>query len=212
MSERDVQYLLARECWYWDIVPTVILTSADERFRTYRHPVVQGETIKNYVALNVCTRRWGLVISATRMLYFGDVDPKLDKAWKLGPKVVAGMWAATRPGKKLGDVVDAARRAYSEIGYPEEWKLHHQGGMILTKERLDLATADDKTPIVPGMVLAWNPTVQGSKFEDTVVVKKDGTLENLTPCLKWPTVEVEADGQKFKVPALLVKKNVEPAS
>lgn len=211
MSERDVQYLLARELWYWDIVPTVILSSADERFRTYRNPVVQGETIRNYVALNVCARRWGLVVSTTRMLQFGDPDDKLAKAWKEGPKVAAAMWATSRPGKKLGDVVNAARDAYREIGYPEEWKLHHQGGMILTKERLGLATPDDRTPIVPGMVLAWNPTVQGAKFEDTVLVKKDGTLENLTPCLKWPTVEVELEGQKYKVPGLMVRKNVEPA-
>ena len=61
------------------------------------------------------------------------------------------------------------------------------------------------------MVLSWNPTVQGAKFEDTVVVRKDGTLENLTPALKWPTVTVEHDGASFKVPGLLVRKNVEPA-
>lgn len=209
MSERDVQYLLARELWYWDIMPTVILSSADERFRTYRHPVVQGQEIRNYVALNVCTRRWGLVISTTRMVHFGEPDDRLAKVWKEGPKVAAAMWAASRPGKKLGDVIDAARRAYTEIGYPDEWKQHHQGGLILTKERLALVTPGDKTPIVPGMVLAWNPTVQGAKFEDTVVVKKDGTLENLTPCLNWPTVEVELDGQKHKVPGLLISKKTE---
>lgn len=206
MSERDVQYLLARELWYWDIFPTVILSSADERFQTYRHPVVQGATIRRYVALNVCTRRWGLVISTTRMLHFGEPEGTLARAWKEGPKVMGAMWAASRPGNTLGEVVKAAQKAYSTIGFPEEWKLHHQGGMILTKERLGLALPSDKTDIVPGMVLAWNPTVQGAKFEDTVVVKKDGTLENVTPCLKWPTVTVEEGGQSFKVPTVMVRK------
>lgn len=203
MSERDVQYLLAREYWYWDIFPTVLLTAADDRFLTYRHPVVAGNEIKNYVALNVCTRRWGLVVSTTRMVYFGEPDPKLDKVWKDGPNVIAAMWGETRPGKTLGDVVGAAQSAYRAMGYPEEWKLHHQGGMVMGLERLYLVRPGDNTRMVPGMVLAWNPTVQGSKFEDTVVVKKDGSLEVLTPCLRWPTVSVQAGETTYKIPGLL---------
>ena len=53
------------------------------------------------------------------------------------------------------------------------------------------------------MVLAWNPTFQGAKFEDTVVVKEDGALENLTPCIKWPTVEVTEGKTTYKVPGLM---------
>ncbi|MBM3457511.1 MAG: M24 family metallopeptidase, partial [Armatimonadetes bacterium] len=150
MTERDVQYLLCREFWYWDIFPTVVLSAVDERFKTYRHPVVFGETLKNYVALNVCARRWGLVVSTTRLVHFGDPDPALDRAWKSGPRVCAAMWAASRPGQTLGDVIQAAQRAYREIGHPEEWKLHHQGGMIHGLERLYLVPPGDQTKIVPG--------------------------------------------------------------
>jgi Xaa-Pro aminopeptidase len=205
MTERDVQYLLNREYWYWDIFPTVVLSAVDDRFRTYRHPVVMGATLKNYVALNVCTRRWGLVISTTRLVYFGQPDAALAKAWAEGPKVDAAMLAASRPGNTLGDVVKAAQKAYSEIGYPDEWKLHHQGGMVLGLERLYLVPPGDKTEIRPGMVLAWNPTVQGSKFEDTVVVKENGSIENLTPTLKWPTVDVSVGTTNYKIPGLLIR-------
>jgi Xaa-Pro dipeptidase len=205
MTELDVQHLLARELWYWDIFPTVILSAVDERFRIYRHPVVVGASLKRYVALNVCTRRWGLVVSTTRMLHFGEPGEKLAEAWRLGPKVNAAMWAASRPGNTLGEVVEAARKAYREIGFPDEWKLHHQGGPILTLERLFLAQPGDRTKIVPGMVLAWNPTVQGTKFEDTVVVNADGSLENLTPTIRWPSVEVEAGGRRHKVPGLMIR-------
>ncbi len=207
MTERDVQYLLQRECWYWDIFPTVVLSAADERFITYRHPVVVGERIKRYVALNVCTRRWGLVISTTRLVHFGDPPPALKEAWDSGPAVCAAMWAASRPGNTLGDVINAAQRAYGKIGHPDEWKLHHQGGMILGLERLYLVPPGDRTRIVPGMVLAWNPTVQGTKFEDTVVVRPDGALENLSfpEKSRWPAVEVSLDGKKYRVPGLLVR-------
>lgn len=210
MSERDVQYLLCRELWYWDIFPTVVLSAVDERFQTYRHPVVHGATLRRYVALNVCTRRWGLVVSTTRVVHFGAPEGTLAKAWKDGPEVMAAMWAASRPGKTLGDAVKAAQGAYARIGFPDEWQQHHQGGLILTKERLDLVKPGDATRIVPGMVLAWNPTVRGAKFEDTVLVKGDGTLENLTPCLKWPAVSIEKDGQTYRVPGLLVREAPAP--
>ncbi|HEU4754780.1 MAG TPA: M24 family metallopeptidase, partial [Armatimonadota bacterium] len=204
MTERDVQYLLQRELWYWDIYPTVVLSAVDDRFKTYRHPVVVGATLDRMVALNVCTRRWGLVISTTRVLHFGEPEPSLGKAWENGAKVAAAMWASTRPGKTLGDVVAAAQKGYREIGFPDEWKLHHQGGPILTLERLFLVTPGDRTPVRPGMTLAWNPTVQGAKFEDTILVKDDGTVENLSAPINWPTVSVTLDGQTFKIPTLKV--------
>jgi len=205
MTERDVQYLLAREFWYWDIFPTVILSAVDDRFITYRHPVVVGQTLRSYVALNVCTRRWGLTVSTTRLVHFGKPPAALEKAWTDGPRVMAAMWHASAPGNSLGDVLRAAQRAYSDIGHPDEWKLHHQGGMILGLERLYLVQPDDKTAIKPGMVLAWNPSVQGAKFEDTVVVKPDGTLENLTASKKWPMVTVTNGGRSFEIPGLLIR-------
>lgn len=206
MTERDVQYLLARELWYWDIFPTVLLTAADDRLLTYRHPVVTGKTIQNAIALNVCTRRWGLVVSTTRIVYFSEPDAALQKAWADGPKVAAAMLAASRPGNTLGSVVRTAQKAYEAIGAKDEWKLHHQGGPILTLERLFLVQPEDKTPIKPGMVLAWNPTVQGSKFEDTVVVKQDGSLENLTASKNWPTVKITVDTTTYDIPTYLVKR------
>jgi antitoxin VapB len=205
MTERDVQYLLARELWYWDIFPTVLLTAADDRLLTYRHPVVVGKTLQSAVALNVCARRWGLVVSTTRIVYFGEPDAPLKKAWTDGAKVAAAMWAASRPGNSLGEVVRTAQKAYASIGVKDEWKLHHQGGPILTLERLFLAQPDDKTPIKAGMVLAWNPTVQGSKFEDTVLVKPDGTLENLTASRSWPTAKITLDKTTYDIPMFLVR-------
>lgn len=205
MTEHDVQYLLQRELWYWDIFPTVVLSAVDERFQTYRHPVVVGAPLRRYVALNVCTRKWGLVISTTRMVHFGEPEARLARIWKEGAKVNAAMWAASKPGRTLGDVFAAAQRAYAEIGFRDEWRLHHQGGMIGPIERLYLVGPGDKVKIRAGMALAWNPTVQGTKYEDTVVVREDGTLENLTPCLSWPTIPVTVGNTTYQVPGLLVR-------
>ena len=44
------------------------------------------------------------------------------------------------------------------------------------------------------MAYAWNPTVQGAKSEDTVVVSGDG-IEVLTATGDWPTREFEVEGE-----------------
>jgi hypothetical protein len=41
-----------------------------------------------------------------------------------------------------------------------------------------------------GSALAWNPSLPGTKLEDTVVVTPDG-LETLTVDPDWPTVTVD---------------------
>jgi hypothetical protein len=54
------------------------------------------------------------------------------------------------------------------------------------------------------MAYAWNPTVQGTKSEGTVLVTDDG-IERLTPPVDWPTQEAEAVGYDLTLerPAVL---------
>lgn len=36
---------------------------------------------------------------------------------------------ATRPGRSLADAFANCQRYYVEAGFPDKWRLHHQGGM-----------------------------------------------------------------------------------
>ena len=87
---------------------------------------------------------------------------------------------ATRPGRTFGDVMTAARAAYAAAGYPEEWKLHHQGGSIGYQGRERIAVPDDPTPIEPGMAFAWNPSITGAKAEETFILTSTGSREVVT--------------------------------
>ena len=53
------------------------------------------------------------------------------------------------------------------------------------------------------MALAYNPTCNGSKHEDTFIVTDEG-LEILTPCIDWPTRTYVIDGKEYAVPDLKV--------
>jgi hypothetical protein len=54
------------------------------------------------------------------------------------------------------------------------------------------------------MAFAWNPTVQGTKSEGTVLVSEEG-FERLTAPGDWPTREAEAAGHDLTLerPAVL---------
>jgi hypothetical protein len=62
------------------------------------------------------------------------------------------------------------------------------------------------------MAYAWNPTVQGAKSEDTVLVTDDG-FEVLTDTGQWPATVVDAYDYEavLERPDVLVKEEEDEA-
>jgi len=58
------------------------------------------------------------------------VPVDLRKRYEDNVYVDTAMMTATIPGRPASEVFEAALRAYAEKGYPEEYRLHHQGGAI----------------------------------------------------------------------------------
>lgn len=204
-SEIDIKDRLAKEFWNWDIFPTVLLIGVDERLFQYRHVIATHRKLDKFVMLNVCTRRWGLIIAATRFVHFGDMPPKLKEAFEKCARVDAIFQSHTKPGVILKDMFEKMKQAYAEVGYPDEWKIHHQGGPLSYLERDYVATPDSQEMIYPGQAIAWNPTMQGAKVEDTILLHEDGHLEILTPCVDWPMIEVKVNGKLYKRPGVLIR-------
>jgi hypothetical protein len=51
---------------------------------------------------------------------------------------------------------------------------------------------------------AWNPSVRGSKSEDTILVTETGP-EILTNWPEWPALDVTVDDETIQRPAILVR-------
>ena len=70
----------------------------------------------------------------------------------------------------------------------EDIALHHQGGSTGYAGRD--ARVTDQTPgvVQPDQAFAWNPSITGTKVEDTVVAG-DGGVEVLTADPQWPVDE-----------------------
>jgi Xaa-Pro aminopeptidase len=178
--------LVARDVW-----PSVLQVAADTRVLSYRHVLPTDRRLDRYALLSFCGRRDGLVCSMTRLVHFGRLPDDLRQKQEAAARVDAALLAATRPGAAARDVFGAACRAYADAGFDGEWKNHHQGGAAGYEPREWVATPTSDEIVGDRQAFAWNPTVQGTKSEDTVVLD-GGTLRVLTTIVGWPTIDVGA--------------------
>lgn len=148
----------------------VVLVAADDRIGRFRHPLPTPRPIHDRVMLVLVAEAWGLHVALTRFRQWRPASSDLADRWAAVGEVRSAMHARSRPGATLGEVLDEARRAYAANGYPDEWRDHHQGGIIAYEGRERVAVPDDPTVIEAGMALAWNPSIAGVKLEDTIIV------------------------------------------
>lgn len=158
----------------------VVLAAADDRIERYRHPLPAAAVIHRRLMLVLVAERWGLHTALTMIREFEPPDDGLVTRIEATRAVEMAMHEATVPGATLGAVLDAARAAYERSGFPEEWRLHHQGGLIGYQARERVATPGDPTVIEAGMAFAWNPSITGAKAEDTFLLGPDGARRIVT--------------------------------
>ena len=82
------------------------------------------------------------------------------------------------------------------VYFPDEWTYHHQGGLTGYLGRETKATPGNATSILPHQVYAWNPSIAGTKSEDTVLI---GEQQNdiLTATGDWPTTPYPAGDDRW---------------
>jgi Xaa-Pro aminopeptidase len=170
------------------ILTPVILVASDERILRYRHPIPKPKPIDTSLMLIACAELGGLMVAITRFSWVG-ARPDLEtmRRFEAVNRVHVAMRAATRPGRMLSEVFADGVAAYRATGFPEEWRLHHQGGPIGYQGREALATPTNETRVRDGMAFAWNPSITGTKAEDTFIVRSDGSHEIVTHDRNWPS-------------------------
>lgn len=201
-SEYEIAAILGQACQKRGAQPIVNLIATDENVYRYRHPLPTDKQMEAYAMLVLCGRKWGLVCSITRLVHFGTLPGELRNKMQAVASIDATYLAATRPGVPLNRIFQRATEAYAASGYADEWRLHHQGGPTGYESRAFLATPQRTEPVVAGQGYAWNPSVTGTKSEDTILVGEEGN-EVLTVVEGWPTIAVSIDGETYQRPAIL---------
>jgi len=186
-----------------DLESVVTLAAADERIAKYRHPVVTDKKTRETIMLVTCARRWGLIVAATRIVRFVPVTRELRRKHEAVVHVDSTMIAATRPGVALADILRRGIETYRARRFGKEWKLHHQGGPTGYAPREFVVTPHETRSVVLNQAIAWNPSITGTKSEDTILALADRT-EIVTESPEWPMLSFEVEGQVIRRPDLLV--------
>jgi Xaa-Pro aminopeptidase len=202
-SEFEVAARVAEESARTNILPLVNLVATGDRIAGYRHPLPTKRRLERTALVALTGRRHGLHASLTRMFTFGSPDDDLAARHQAVLRVDARYLVESRPGATLGQVMSAAIEQYAAQGFPQEWRLHHQGGLTGYGGREVFATPGEGHRLEPGQALAWNPSITRVKSEDTVITRPDGVPEILTSTQAWPRVEVELPEGTVGRPALL---------
>jgi antitoxin VapB len=56
-------------------------------------------------------------------------------------------------------------------------------------------------PILVGQAFAWNPSITGTKSEDTILIGRDQN-EIITEMSDWPAIDVQVGDQTIRRPAI----------
>ncbi|MEW6356992.1 MAG: M24 family metallopeptidase [Planctomycetota bacterium] len=202
-TEAEIAADICRAFIARDIQPWVCLIAADERLK-YRHPIYKTKKVKKCVMIVMCGRRKGLICSLTRMVHFGRLPDALRRKHDACCAVDAAFNLSSKPGVTLGACLENAQSVYKATGFADEWRLHHQGGTAGYNGRDKIATPGDKTQIQPNQALAWNPSISGTKSEDTIIALPD-RIEVISRPVNWPTIKAEWQGKTIKRADILVK-------
>lgn len=187
-TERDLAAAGSAALVKRGLEPGLVMAAGERRLDLYRHFVTKDDPIGSYGGLVFCARRHGLYVSLTRFVTFGKLDERRAEGHERVRTVEARVLDACKPGARLDDLYDTLRRAYEDVGERDAIRRHHQGGLTGYRPREVIATPDTKDVLPPNCALAWNPSVNGAKIEDTVLMDSAGTLDVLTIDAAWPTV------------------------
>ena len=204
-KESEVVGRLCRELWKDRIDPITLMAAADERVFQFRHPIPSEKRIDRYLMVSVNARKWGLIVSLTRFVHFGKLPEEIKENYLANVYIDCVFMAGTKPGAAAKQVLQRGLDAYREKGFPEEWKLHHQGGSIGYTGR-DYRTNFNTPDIVQeNQAFTWNPSLRGTKSEDTILASAKG-LVMITRPMSYPTVAMKVDGISFVRPGILQKE------
>ena len=175
----------------------VVRVAGSERAEPYRTPPAGAARLGDYAVVSVTAERGGLHASLSRTVTFDPSEAFLE-AHRDAARVEATALAATHEAAEsgdAGDVFDAVREAYDELGSPDALERGDQGGAAGFARREWLATPGSAQPVSAPMAYAWNPVVGGARSEDTYLVERGPEpFECLTATPNWPTETVSAVG------------------
>ena len=185
--EIDVTAKIANSLWHQNLELVFIGVAGAERVRKFRHPLPTESVVGNRIVASICARRKGLIASVTRIVVFNNENTS---TYRNLLQVEAALLDATKVGASFSQPIEAAISAYPKFGFAsDEWTKHHQGGPTGYAPRDWPANRESAQSILNNQPIAWNPTADGWKCEDTILTTSTG-IEIMSADPNWPTLQI----------------------
>jgi Xaa-Pro aminopeptidase len=203
MTENQVAAVVGSALVAHGIRPVVLLVGADDRIARYRHPVATTRVWRARLLVACCAERDGLIVALSRMVSATPVNSDLAARTRATADVFAALLDATRTSATGAQLFQAAVSAYERAGFPGEERLHHQGGAIGYRAREWVAHPTSQDVVRPPQAFAWNPSVTGTKVEDTCLIDDADRIEVITTSPEWPSSLRDVRGSQVRIPDVL---------
>lgn len=175
------------------IDPALVQVGGEERVLKYRHLLPTTARIGRRAMVAFCARRHGLYASISRYVYFGAPTLEEQRYLDAVARIESVALSACESKQNLGSIYDRLAKAYASEGFADEIHRHHQGGTTGYLAREVIARPGDLTRVDEGAAIAFNPSLTGTKIEDTFVLTGNG-LQLMTRDEHWPMFQI--DGRK----------------
>lgn len=182
----------------------VCLIGSDDRLLKYRHPLPKDKGIENIVMVAVCSQKYGLTISISRIKAFTNFSKEMQDKYDALLKIDATYILNTKAGVPSKEVLQKAYEAYKEFGYEKDFHLHHQGGALGYLTRDYCTNFNTEEMVQNHQAYSWNPTISGVKVEDTYII--EGDEQNIVSYSgSWVYREVTVGGKTILRPDILIQ-------
>ncbi len=186
------------------IRPIVMMIADDERALNFKHPLTVGKKLERNLIFVIMTMKWGLMVAFSRLVFFGAIPDELRKKQDAVAKVDAVYILNTKPNELACNVLAKGIKVYSETGDDGYWKHHYQRGPTGYELRSYFTNLSTKEVVQENQAFAWNPVIDGMKYEDTFIVINSGP-KFLTSTGNWPMLDISLNGLNIKRPDVLIK-------
>ena len=141
-------------------------------------------------------------------MYFGKASPELLEQYRQTIDIENACAAITRPGVDDIEIINLCKKMYSDFGYPDMWKEHHQGGPQSYTNGFYLISDNRHEVIRLHQPYGYNPSISntktgaGTKTEDGFIVMEDGPLFITYPII-FPAIVSTLNGKEYVRPGIL---------
>ncbi|NUU95567.1 hypothetical protein XO10_04620 [Marinitoga sp. 1135] len=203
MTELEVAGNIYRNLQKEGFYSYVILVFSDDSRTKYRHNLPRNVQIGNRGFISICVTNGGPIISMTRSFLFIE-DEDFINQHRINAELEAKIINLTKKNIYLKDMFYDIKEIYKNIGFEKEFDKHHQGGIIGYDTREEIAQPNSKIKIENNMAFCWNPTITGTKSEDTFILNQnDIDFITWNKNSIWPVLSFDINGDIITRPGVL---------